>query len=221
MNELIRIEERDGVETVSAKELYLFLGYEKSQWSRWYKMNIVYDKFFENGVDYMAFDIMSNGNKTTDFSITVDMAKELSMLSKNEKGKEARRYFIEVEKRAKQEYISGGNSKQVSDMLNRILAMNEQIVSMLPKVNEPTRIIKTENDIAEAKTNTAKMFLRPFTEKPGRIEVARTHLYDQYTDYCEIKSCDPLGKKNFYKVVRNTGAVDLKSHGYDSFFFMK
>lgn len=102
MEELLRITEReDGVKTFSASELYQFLGYDKSQWSRWYKKNIVDDEFFVEGVDYQTFDIVSNGNTTKDFEITIDFAKEISMMARNEKGKQARLYFIECEKVAK------------------------------------------------------------------------------------------------------------------------
>ena len=98
MNELIKIETKDGVNSVSAKELYLFLGYDKGQWSRWASKNIDSDSFFVHGVDYQGFDTMSNGNLTKDYALSMDMAKELCMLARNEKGKEARRYFIECEK---------------------------------------------------------------------------------------------------------------------------
>ena len=44
---------------------------------------------------------MSNGNNTTEYILKLDVAKELSMLSRSEKGKQVRRYFIEVEKKYK------------------------------------------------------------------------------------------------------------------------
>ena len=41
MSELIKIENRNGIETVNAKELYIGLGLDKSHWSRWSKENII------------------------------------------------------------------------------------------------------------------------------------------------------------------------------------
>ena len=41
---------------------------------------------------------MSNGNNTTEYILKLDVAKELAMLSRSEKGKEIRKYFIELEK---------------------------------------------------------------------------------------------------------------------------
>lgn len=46
MNELIKVTEKNGKQVVSAKELYIGLGLNKSQWSRWCKSNIEDDKFF-------------------------------------------------------------------------------------------------------------------------------------------------------------------------------
>ena len=64
MVELIKITERNGKSVVSAKELYDFLGYDKSQWSRQYQSNIINNQFAIEGVDYQPIEIMSNGNKT-------------------------------------------------------------------------------------------------------------------------------------------------------------
>lgn len=109
--ELIKIENRDGKETVNARELFNFLGFDKSQWARWAKNNIEDDDFFKQGVDWEGFDTVLNGNKTKDYSITLDMAKELSMLARNAKGKEARRYFIEVEKKARAYFTAVDETK--------------------------------------------------------------------------------------------------------------
>ena len=100
MNQLIKVTEKDGKQLVSARELYSFLGYDLSQWSRWCLTNIVKDDYFTEYVDYSKLDIVSNHQKATDYVITMDMAKELSMLERNDKGKQARKYFIEIEKQA-------------------------------------------------------------------------------------------------------------------------
>lgn len=95
---LIPINESNGQRAVNARDLYLFLGYDKSQWSRWYTTNIINNEFAEEGIDYQTFDTVSNGNPTKDFALSIDFAKELSMLARNEKGKQARRYFIACER---------------------------------------------------------------------------------------------------------------------------
>lgn len=102
LGELLPINENNGQRAVNARDLYLFLGYDKSQWARWYTKNIINNDYAEEGVDYQTFDIVSNGNATKEFALSIDFAKELSMLARNERGKQARRYFISCEKAARE-----------------------------------------------------------------------------------------------------------------------
>ena len=96
MQELIKVTEQNGKQLVSARELYEFLELDKSQWARWTKKNI--EEIFEENQEYQRLDIVSNGNNTTEYILKLDVAKELAMLSRSEKGKEIRKYFIELEK---------------------------------------------------------------------------------------------------------------------------
>jgi len=103
MQELIKIETNDkGTKVVSAKELYEFLGYDKSQWKRWAKKNIEENQFAFENQDWKGFDIMSssnNGISTKDYALTIDFAKRLAMMARTEKGEQARQYFISCEKK--------------------------------------------------------------------------------------------------------------------------
>ena len=94
--DLIKATEENGEQLVSARELYEFLELDKSQWARWTKKNI--EEIFEENQEYQRLDIVSNGNNTTEYILKLDVAKELAMLSRSEKGKEIRKYFIELEK---------------------------------------------------------------------------------------------------------------------------
>jgi len=91
------------VDGVMMKDLYLELGLDKSQWARWFKKNIEENEFFFEGKDWQAFDTMSNGNKSKDFAISIEMAKHLAMSSKSEKSHEVRQYFIDCEEKLKQQ----------------------------------------------------------------------------------------------------------------------
>ena len=94
--DLIKVTEKNGEQLVSARELYEFLELDKSQWARWTKKNI--EEIFEENQEYQRLDIVSNGNNTTEYILKLVVAKELAMLSRSEKGKEIRKYFIELEK---------------------------------------------------------------------------------------------------------------------------
>lgn len=140
MNEIIKIENG----TLNARDLYDFLGLNKSHWSRWYTKNIIGDSFFVEGVDYVGFATMANGNEIKDFSITTDMAKELCMLARNEKGKQARQYFIEVEKRARE--ISKPQLPQsFSEALQLAADQAKQLELQAPKVEYYDKILDSSS----------------------------------------------------------------------------
>jgi len=101
MNELVKIETNEKQEVViSGRELHNFLEIG-TQYSKWFDRMKEYG-FVENQ-DFQAISqkrITAQNNETTytDHALTLDMAKEISMIQRNVKGKEARQYFIQVEK---------------------------------------------------------------------------------------------------------------------------
>ena len=81
--------------TVSGRELHEFLGV-KSKYADWFKNMSAYG--FDENVDYTSFSKnLENGGRSIDHQLTIPMAKELCMLQRNERGKQARKYFIAVE----------------------------------------------------------------------------------------------------------------------------
>lgn len=97
MHELIIIVERDGQQTVSARDLYEFLEI-KTAFTHW--CNRMFEYGFEQGQDFVPFLTESSGGRpATDYALTLDCAKEISMLQRSEKGKQARQYFITCERK--------------------------------------------------------------------------------------------------------------------------
>ena len=120
----------ESVQTVNARELHAFLE-SKQKFTTWIQKRIE-DYGFTEGMDFVRTelpagyaagssggglaDILSSQKsealKTStydfgqqgriEYSITLDMAKELAMVERNEKGRQARRYFIECEKQLRQ-----------------------------------------------------------------------------------------------------------------------
>ena len=94
------------VPTVSARQLHSFLEVGKI-FTTWIQERIVSFGFVE-GQDFVMIEGLSLPNlggaksraqTTKEYYLSIDMAKELSMVERNERGKQARRYFIECEKR--------------------------------------------------------------------------------------------------------------------------
>lgn len=135
MKELIKITEKDGQQLVSARELHEFLGVSKhiTQWIKPY-IKDDNDYGFELNVDFMRIDgevNPTNGLPTVDFAITIEMAKELSMVSKTEKGKQARKYFIQCEKKLREVVQS---PKQLT-AIERLKLQDEAILEINEKVD--------------------------------------------------------------------------------------
>ena len=102
MKELIKITEQNGKRAVSARELHRFLE-SKQEFATWIKNRIEKYGFVENQ-DFEVFDNFiknpNGGRPLIEYALTIDTAKEIAMVEGNEKGKQARRYFIECEKLA-------------------------------------------------------------------------------------------------------------------------
>ena len=99
MDNLITITEQNGNQVVSARELHSFLEV-KTKFATWITNRIEKYEFIENQ-DYITISkILENGGgRTIEYALTLDTAKELSMVENNDKGKQARKYFIEAEKK--------------------------------------------------------------------------------------------------------------------------
>lgn len=96
MNELLKINYDADRITLSARELHEFLEV-KTHFKDWFPRMCEYG--FEPERDFRSILSKSTGGRpATDYEITLDMAKEIAMIQRNEKGKQARQYFIEVEK---------------------------------------------------------------------------------------------------------------------------
>jgi len=89
---------------VSAYELYLYLEV-KTQFNHWITRRIHYYNFTE-GLDFSPILTKSEGGRPrVDYILSVDMAKELAMVEKTPKGKEVRKYLIEVENKYRQQLL--------------------------------------------------------------------------------------------------------------------
>lgn len=90
---------------VSARELHEKLILEegrKERFSQWFNRHLQYG--FEEDIDYVGCKKIYTANQyggeqeLQDYSLTIEMAKELCMLQKSDKGREIRKYFIDCEK---------------------------------------------------------------------------------------------------------------------------
>ncbi|EPZ5668628.1 antA/AntB antirepressor family protein [Campylobacter coli] len=87
------------INSANAREIFQFLNSEQ-EYANWIKNRISHYDFIENQ-DYIIELVYTKGRPRKEYYVTLDMAKELCMVENNEKGRQARRYFIDCEKRLK------------------------------------------------------------------------------------------------------------------------
>ena len=100
MNEVIKVTVNDNHEPiVSGRQLHEALGV-KTEYKKWFSRMTEYG--FNENEDFLKVTqkclTSSTGQNTTDHIIKLDMAKEIAMIQRTDKGKEVRQYFIQVEK---------------------------------------------------------------------------------------------------------------------------
>ncbi|EOJ2641223.1 phage antirepressor Ant [Campylobacter sp. US25a] len=87
------------INSANAREIFQFLNSEQ-EYANWIKNRISHYDFIENQ-DYIIELVYTKGRPRKEYYVTLNMAKELCMVENNEKGRQARRYFIDCEKRLK------------------------------------------------------------------------------------------------------------------------
>lgn len=152
-------------ETVHARKLHKFLEVGRD-YSNWIKARIGSYGFTENE-DYVL--VRQNGRtknhggdrRSIEHYITLDMAKELAMVERNEKGREARRYFIKCEARLKQELkakLKGNINMQDSfdemdslsrEKVSRVLMAFQNGEMIHSQVISPTSIVIEAENLAQ------------------------------------------------------------------------
>lgn len=130
MNEIITVNYDNEQPTVSARELHDFLEV-KDPYRNWFPRMCEYG--FEDGKDFRTFLCeTSNGRPAHDAEITIDMAKELCMLQRNDKGKQARQYFLQLERDWNSPEKVMARALQIAH--KRIHTLSEKIEQDAPKV---------------------------------------------------------------------------------------
>lgn len=141
MNELLRVNYDSDRITLSARELHEFLEV-KSKYADWFKNMSAYG--FEENIDYRTISKnLENGGRKKDHEITLDMAKEIAMIQRSEKGKQVRQYFLELERK--------WNSPEA--VMNRALEYSRKQVQALLQTNEK---LELENKMKDQQLNELK-----------------------------------------------------------------
>lgn len=130
MSNLIPINYDNDRQTVSARALHEFLEVD-TQYSIWFERMTAYG--FSRDIDFQAINqkrLTGQGNETTytDHQITIEMAKELCMIQRTEKGKMAREYFIGIERQWNSPEAIMARALKMAD--RKIISLESNITSL-------------------------------------------------------------------------------------------
>lgn len=200
MKELIKITEHEGKKSVSARDLHCFLG-SRREFATWMKDRINKYGLIENQ-DYIVIDEFvknpNGGRPLIQYVLSLDCAKELAMVEGNSRGKAARLYFIECEKKLKEVIKPLSQIEIIAQSAQILLEQEKRISTVEEKIN-----------LIEARTTTRPDYFTvagyaSLHKTPVNIRQAAS-IGRQASDLCKktmqpIDSCfDPrFGKVNMY-----------------------
>lgn len=145
---------QDLQQAVSARELQEFLEI-KDRFSVWIERMIGYG-FVENQ-DFIGcsfYDTLARQH-LRDYFISIDMAKEISMIQRSDKGKQARQYFLECERKLKGQIVTPAIPQSFAEALQLAADQAKQLELAAPKVDAYDKLIdsthlKTVGDVAKS-----------------------------------------------------------------------
>ena len=189
--------DEDGMTTLS--RLYDFLEINPSNYSRWCRKNIINNPFANEGYDYISFrhheeNSSLGGRPKTDYKLTSDFAKQLCMTVRNERGKQARDYFIACEQGLKV-------------ATTKLQARNDDIQALAQSVNNLVQKIDNKFDSLELRVSTLENNINTSRALPKkqRFTYWQSKMFPKYqalAEYFEIQLKDLY--KNLYREFQNT-----------------
>lgn len=135
MNGLLKINYETEQPTVSARELHEGLEIN-TRFNDWFSRMTEYG--FENGKDFyskMSKTSEAGGRPAVDYQISIDMAKQICMIQRNEKGRQYRQYFLDLEKAWNTpEQIFARALKMADQQIEKLKASNASLVEDIQRM---------------------------------------------------------------------------------------
>lgn len=199
MNELIKVNYDNDRPTVLGRDLHEFLSVE-TRYNDWFKRMCEYG--FIEGIDFYSFlsKTSESGRPSQEHQLTIEMAKEICMLQRSEKGKQARQYFINLEK--------AWNTPEM--VMGRALKLAEQQIKQLSTINSK---LVVDNQIMRPKADyfdelVDRNLLTNFRETAKQLEVKEKEFIKFLMDKKYIYR-DKKGKLLPY-ADKNNGLFEIK-----------
>ncbi|WP_446002500.1 antA/AntB antirepressor family protein [Weissella viridescens] len=233
-NELINIQTNEqGEQRVSARELHKGLGI-KERFSLWFGR---YEDMFVEGTDFTSVGlptVVNNGatRMLDDYSLSVDMAKHISMMTKTERGNQIRDYFIQVEKQWNSPELMMARSLQYAN--NKLIGYESKIAELTPKAELHDKFIATgeaigvreaskemgikQTDLVDILMNNKYIYreqgrngkLQPYKKYVPKLFVLKSGgVGENGIEFTPRMRITPYGREYFYKKFVNPEQTEL------------
>ena len=236
-NELINIQTNEqGEQRVSARDLHKALGLKK-KFTDWWKQ---YVGMFIQGTDWTSSpkseEVKNNGGVQVrvldDYSLSVDMAKHISMMTKTERGNQIRDYFIQIEKQWNSPELMMARSLQYAN--NKLIGYESKIAELTPKAELHDKFIATgesigvreaskemgikQNDLVDILMNHKYIYreqgrngkLQPYKKYVPKLFVLKSGgVGENGIEFTPRMRITPYGREYFYKKFVNPEQTEL------------
>lgn len=148
--ELIKIETNNGKQAVSGRELHRFLEVD-SNFTTWFSRMAEYG--FVEGADFIPFlEESTGGRPSQDYILSLDMAKQICMLQRSDKGMQARAYFIECEKKLQAAQVQALPHDYLSALKALVTSeeAKQEAVAKVEAQNRAIGLLKPKAEITDA-----------------------------------------------------------------------
>lgn len=221
-DDLIKLIQQDDKTLVSGRDLHEFLGVNE-KYTQWFKRMVDYG--FTENVDFSSLSDYSEkpqgGRPSVNHALTLDMAKEISMIQRTAKGKEAREYFIKVEKSYHEITNTEDPVLAQLQLLSKVrqdqLAQEKKLNKLDDKVQNIVFKDEQLRSISDFKANRnfldeAKKVVNFLAQKKGSYKAVYTQIYQQMRENSHIDINRRF--KNFQYRLRRSGAAESTVHSY-------
>lgn len=187
----------------TASNLYSFLQLESKNFSRWCTRNIKNNKFAIENEDYISFVIKEeryNPKPKTDYKITSDFAKKLSMTGNTERHEQARQYFVACEQGLKVAIQKLQSTNDITQITESLGTLTQALTNL---TNNMTNM---QQDIEELKQSQRNRYL---LEKryPSAWYKKMAPKYKMLMEYFDCTRNELYS--NIYKELEDTCDVDI------------
>lgn len=212
---VVEVIEYDDKQAVNARELHEKLG-NKKQFANWIQLRIEQYGFVENQ-DFQVFNQKvknSNGGRSRkEYALSLDMAKELCMVENNDAGRRIRKYFIEVEKKARTQNpfaIPQTYSEALQLAANQAKQIEQQKLALEQKKIENDKLVADgkRKDATIVRMKPKEVFTDAVAGSKGNClvgEVAKLITQNGYK----------IGEKQFFAWLRDNGYLGKKGERYN------